>query len=172
MSQKYLLPCVCGKSLHVDASQAGSTIPCDCGKELEVPTLRGLQELAKVEVDDAGPSPAWSGAHGAAFTAGLAMLVLGIGLVVYAYPRMRAVQQMAEVDEHQIYNEEVANLSPSQLLDAWNEARQFGLVGRGQNPYVMSRKYRARMKAIAMTGVGLMVVGGIAMIGTLVGRKT
>jgi hypothetical protein len=172
MSQKYLLPCPCGKSLHVDASQAGSTIPCVCGKELEVPTLRGLRELAEVEVDEAGQRPAWSVAQGATFTAGLAVLVLGIGLVIYSYPRMRSVQQMAEVDEHKIYNEEVANLSPSELLDAWNEARQFGLVGRGQNPYVMSRKYRARMKAFALTGVGLMVVGGIVMVGAMVGRKT
>ena len=167
MALKYLLPCGCGESLHVDASQAGSTIPCTCGKELEVPTLRGLSQLAEVEVASVAGGDTWSPLQGTSFTVGLLLLVGGIGCVAYAYPRIRAAQEIAETDEHKLYDEGLTRLTPSELYDAWKDVRENGLLGRGQNPFVISRKFSARMKTLALVGLCLAVVGGIAIGGSI-----
>lgn len=45
----YLLPCSCGRRATVSASMAGERVRCECGAELEVPTLRGLSNLARDE---------------------------------------------------------------------------------------------------------------------------
>ncbi|MBP86482.1 MAG: hypothetical protein CMJ64_07190 [Planctomycetaceae bacterium] len=171
MAVKHLLPCGCGESLQVDASQAGSTIPCVCGRELEVPTLRGIRELAEVDVASVSSKTNWSPLQGASFTLGLVLVVVGIGVVAYGYPRLRAAQPYMEIDEHKLYDEILADLTPGELYDAWKEVREFGLNGRGQNEFVMGRKFSARMKTTTIVGLALTVVGGITIVGAMVGAK-
>ena len=45
MSQKYLLPCSCGKDVPIETAQAGGNVPCDCGQSLKVPTLLQIKKL-------------------------------------------------------------------------------------------------------------------------------
>lgn len=45
VSARYLLPCVCGKTVAVGPSQAGGSVACECGQSLDVPRLRDLREL-------------------------------------------------------------------------------------------------------------------------------
>lgn len=46
MSARYLLPCSCGASIPVAASQAGGALRCEaCQATLDVPRLRDLREL-------------------------------------------------------------------------------------------------------------------------------
>ena len=171
MAVKYLLPCGCGESLQVDVSQAGSTIPCACGRELEVPTLRGLRELAEVEVASISGKSRWTPAQGVLFTLGLVLLVVGIGAVAYGYPRVRAVQPIVEVDEHKLFSDSLEDLTPSQLYDMWKELHAHGLVERGKNAYVMNRKFSSQMKTITAVGLGLAVVGGIAIGASMIGTR-
>jgi hypothetical protein len=48
---KYPVPCECGKTLRVTATQAGMTLRCECGRDVEVPSLRQLRH------DPDGPVP-------------------------------------------------------------------------------------------------------------------
>src|SRR5678815_2344165 len=49
----YLLPCACGQQISVSAAQAGESLRCSCGAMVEVPTMRGLRELERVETSQA-----------------------------------------------------------------------------------------------------------------------
>src|SRR4051794_36101257 len=43
---QFSLDCLCGRTIAVLASQAGSKVRCDCGAELDVPSLSRLRDLA------------------------------------------------------------------------------------------------------------------------------
>jgi hypothetical protein len=45
MTTEYLLPCVCGRKLRVNTTQAGETVQCMCGTRLTVSNLRELSNL-------------------------------------------------------------------------------------------------------------------------------
>jgi hypothetical protein len=62
----YLLPCACGEKTPVTASQAGQSVRCSCGAQLEVPTLRGLRDLAQGD-SVARPARTWNNRHRATF---------------------------------------------------------------------------------------------------------
>ncbi|MBM4000761.1 MAG: hypothetical protein FJ297_14690 [Planctomycetes bacterium] len=49
--QQYVLPCACGRTRRVGASQAGEQVDCECGAKITVPTLRGLRALASAPDD-------------------------------------------------------------------------------------------------------------------------
>ena len=53
---KYLLPCSCGRSVTVEASQAGRQVHCDCGISLEVPTMLELARLERAKEAAAPPT--------------------------------------------------------------------------------------------------------------------
>jgi hypothetical protein len=52
MTQKYLLPCRCGKSVVVEPRQAGRTIACSCGASLLIPTMREIAALEPAPEED------------------------------------------------------------------------------------------------------------------------
>lgn len=45
----FAIPCECGKSLRVSASQAGTNKDCICGRSVPVPSFRDLQEKFQVQ---------------------------------------------------------------------------------------------------------------------------
>lgn len=54
MSVRYLLPCSCGQTVPVGASQAGGTVRCGaCEASLEVPRLGELRDLPTAEPEKA-----------------------------------------------------------------------------------------------------------------------
>lgn len=173
MAVKYLLPCGCGESLQVDASQAGSKISCACGNELEVPTMRGLRDLAPVEVDDVRESNQdWSMTQGASFSGGLLLVFIGIGLAAYAYQYVREAQPLASFDEQRHYSETIDDLTPVELLDHWNFWQAEGLAHRGTDPSVTARKYRRKYQTVMYVGAGIAVVGLIAMFASMFGKQS
>lgn len=170
MAVKYLLPCGCGENVQVDISQAGSTIPCVCGRELEVPTMRGLRELAQVETDTT-PKGDWSPTQGASFSLGLLLLLIGIGITGYAYRHYRVTTPLMGVDEHALYADELEKLTPSELFEDWQEIRREGLADRGQNLFVINRKYNKLMRMRMAIGLCVAVAGLLAIVVPLVGGK-
>lgn len=54
MSQKYLLPCSCGKFVPIETAQAGSDVVCQCGQSLKVPSMLKIKKLRTVEEALAG----------------------------------------------------------------------------------------------------------------------
>ncbi len=59
----FLLPCTCGRQTVVTPSQAGQAVRCECGAPLEVPTLRGLRELAPATAAGGGRVRVWGNRH-------------------------------------------------------------------------------------------------------------
>ncbi|MDR0703942.1 MAG: hypothetical protein LBF88_03050 [Planctomycetaceae bacterium] len=49
MSQKYLLPCSCGRSCEIETVQAGQMITCTCGQTQQVPSLLKIRNLPVAE---------------------------------------------------------------------------------------------------------------------------
>ena len=93
MRTKYLLPCICGQDIPVEATQAGQQVRCVCGVELEVPTLLNLIRLKPaVPPADAVPRRARSawGRRQQVMLVGLAIMAVGAlwaGWEVWARPR-------------------------------------------------------------------------------------
>jgi hypothetical protein len=76
---KYLLPCVCGQEIPVEATQAGQQVRCQCGVELEVPTLLNLTRLKSAAPPAAAPRrtrSAW-GHRQRVMLVGLAIMAVG-----------------------------------------------------------------------------------------------
>lgn len=120
MRVKYFLPCQCGNQIPVDTRQAGQEVRCDCGTTLEVPTMRGVTALERVEVEvevDKLPQPEMSGGwgvlQGVAVMGGVLML-LGCALFVFhrlAEPRLT------------IPDPDLSELTPIDSFYAWQDLR-------------------------------------------------
>ncbi len=80
---RFLLHCPCGQKVEVTGAQAGGRVACACGQTIDVPTLRELQSLERVE-DGATPYRArnWSARHGLIFLGGSIAVV---ALIVSAW---------------------------------------------------------------------------------------
>ncbi|NLY01941.1 MAG: hypothetical protein GXY83_38135 [Rhodopirellula sp.] len=110
MSEKYLLPCPCGRRLVVQPSQAGETIACPCGSQLEVPSMQAVRQLEIARtISNRGSAPGW-GWRQAIMLLGALILVSALGLALYLHcvrPRL--------ADPHV--------LSPGQTWAVWQELR-------------------------------------------------
>ena len=68
---KYLLPCDCGKSVSIGASQAGQTVSCMCGQALDVPAMREIRQLEPDEQSETSTGGRrWNATFGAFFAVG------------------------------------------------------------------------------------------------------
>lgn len=97
---RYLLECRCGKSLAVDAGQAGRSVRCECGAALDVPPMRQLVHLPSADAA-ADQRPLWTARQGLVFL-GLVILVGAAtfcGYLAWKYPQLDEVQIRREVDD-------------------------------------------------------------------------
>ncbi len=103
MSQKYLLPCSCGKTVPIEPSQAGGNVRCECGQTLKIPSLLQIKKLPVADFDSAeqlvltedGMKPT-SGANSSSVAASICLIgsvltVAAVGLCLYTvlltYPK-------------------------------------------------------------------------------------
>jgi hypothetical protein len=133
----FLLPCGCGQATIVTPAQAGQVVRCVCGAQLEVPTLRGLRQLAPATPSASkGKSRAWSNRHRVAFALILVSLVCLVG-AVYIVPQVPPaihVPTSAEIEAHfassppdqvmQVYQVLKSGLSATSPQFATNEQRR------------------------------------------------
>ena len=86
---RYLLPCVCGRRIPVAASQAGEQLQCECGQKLEVPTLRHLAALDRLEQHEVAPrrDKSWGARQGLVFLGAsiisFSRVFAGYGFLIY-----------------------------------------------------------------------------------------
>ena len=111
MSDKFLLPCSCGQAVVVEARQAGATVNCGCGKSLEVPTIRELARLQRVEGVEEVLPPLWTLRQGMIFL-GLAIALPAFAFTIYLYTQLPTLQE-SSIDEH------VKQLSPIESWALW-----------------------------------------------------
>ncbi len=170
---KYLLPCECGKAIAIDASQAGQQIACECGKQLEVPTLRGVRELAQVPESTSPRRQAaeWDASRGMIFAGSLILLVIGAAVSFFGYDGLRATPNITRQAETETFDKAIDDMSLDDAYETWKRIREHGLGERGENPYVNMRSFRAGRQRILVIGIVLCVGGLLGAIGATLGRR-
>lgn len=162
---RYLLPCSCGKSSSISAAQAGETITCSCGKRLEVPTLRGLRDLERVEPDAATLREAgrtWEDRHRVAFVL-VVIAVAALGTAGYLAARLPAKPVFISADNaeeaQREAEEKLRNSSGKQVLDLYEELKR----GLSAGPPIESTEETRQLMLWCMGiagGVALASLGG------------
>lgn len=169
MRTHYLLPCSCGRNLHVDASQAGLPLECVCGAKLEVPTMRGLAMLERVPeqstgaVEDAAP---WGPRQGLMFLGG-AILAVGLGITAFFAARVppEPAPDPAELADIQ---KQVDAIQPSQIIEIWQQQFRGGIgvpLTQTHDVYLyLLNERRVRLTlSLGLAAVGLALLGAGAL---------
>ncbi len=166
MSQRFLLPCSCGRTIPVGISQAGANVTCDCGQSVAVPTIRGLKALQPVK-EDSPPlktqkQSEFNGVnlHGAMFVVGLFLLFGGIALGGYYGNHYRQIDTKDYgVEEREYFDGEIDKLGAAQLLTTWEYLQHVG-IGEYEPPdHLVRRQAAAKAFRLTMAGVVLGVSG-------------
>lgn len=159
MSARYLLPCGCGQQVVVEARQAGLEVACACGARLSVPSIRGLNELARVEGAPPQAKRTWGPRQG--------VLLLG-ALIAVPCLVLAVAGHLAPLPEHPSYtldldlNQEQVEVMPvDRLFEMWEEFNES--FDTAENPELeVYRGIVARVRAWtwvytagAVLGVGL-----------------
>jgi len=150
---RYLLPCSCGKSSSVSAAQAGETIDCSCGKRIEVPTLRGLRDLERVEPDAQArraSGRAWEDRHRVAF---LLLLVVVGALATAGYLAMQLSKAPVFVSAGDV-EAELRDGRVEQVMGVYEQLKQ----GLTAGPTLESTEDKRRL---LLWGMG--IAGGVAL---------
>ena len=129
MKSRYILPCSCGKELPVDASQAGQEITCACGAKLEVPTMRKLTSLERLEPESVVPASGfkWSTRH-AVILVGLLVTAVSLGGMFLVYQKWSYFVEVKQPLSFGYLTSsmfvDVDDLSPFETNTVWDELRQ------------------------------------------------
>jgi hypothetical protein len=163
MATNYLLPCSCGKRNTVDSGQAGLNVRCECGAELNVPTLRGLSSLERVEAAPraaaAVPAKVWGPRQGLIFL-GSAILVAAAAAAFFFWWRMPEAPSLDP--NYQEYNRAfIDSKSPEELMEFWRECQ----VGITQPMWEMQLDSYDRI--VGELTQWEMLVGGVAAVGSI-----
>jgi hypothetical protein len=143
---RFLLPCACGQKHEVSSAQAGQRLTCSCGRQLDVPTLRELQSLERV--DEKTPTMAtarrWNARKGLVFL-GLTLVVIAVGGRVWLHqtrPRELAVvrllvppsEKKASFFDTIAYLDDFSKLSPADSWLTWQATAPAGIARGLTNP--------------------------------------
>ena len=94
------------------AAQAGDRFQCECGQRLEVPTLRHLTALERMEEAALPRAKSWGARQGIVF--------LGASIIAIAAVCMLVLQlQRPERIHEQLIQTNIDNLSPAEVWRAW-----------------------------------------------------
>ncbi|HEV3415602.1 MAG TPA: hypothetical protein VG056_02265 [Pirellulales bacterium] len=150
---KYLLSCTCGRRIPVAAAQAGEQLQCECGQQVEVPTLRHLTSLERLDDSSARPQRAWGARQGLIFLGACLIAVAVGGLLVLQLQKPQPIQEPAA-------NVDVAAMSPAEI---W---MQMDRLERGiKRQLSIEEAIRLRQHKIAMDYWELMRIAGLAVAG-------
>jgi hypothetical protein len=118
---KYLLPCVCGRQLPVEAGQSGTALDCECGRTVDVPTMRELARLKTAkETQDPNAKPLWGWRQSIVF---LGLLIV-VGAVAFgAYMQFSRSKPFDYAALHEKANE----LQPADAWGFWRAFRDCGI---------------------------------------------
>ncbi|HTM55177.1 MAG TPA: hypothetical protein VL175_14170 [Pirellulales bacterium] len=116
----YLLPCACGQQISVSAAQAGESLRCSCGAMVEVPTMRGLRELERVETSQAVRGDRWGDRQRLALALLVAAFVLWGG-AGYLFAKIPAALPPFDPNPPDPLTQ---NSTPEQTFDVYHELQR------------------------------------------------
>jgi hypothetical protein len=165
VSQKYLLPCACGRQYTIEPRQAGTTIHCACGGTLDAPTMMQITALEPVPPEDAVPSSlsAWGTRHRMGLVGVVLMIVGALGLAALALNH--PVPQVEEVDVA-VLRREAERLPPAVTWRYWE------MLKRGLDQQI-DEKYAAAMDRyrIGQGASSLVALVGAALLAAALVRR-
>ncbi len=135
MSNQYLLPCSCGKSVSVSQTQAGDIVTCVCGTNLTVPSIRELRKLRQVESLTrpqyrVKQESNWSPLQGVLFALGLLLVVAGGGVAgYYGFWHYLSIPHATDTSkvETEMWGEKLEGMTLSETVALWDLAIKQGL---------------------------------------------
>ncbi|MHB1035304.1 MAG: hypothetical protein ACYC35_18255 [Pirellulales bacterium] len=183
MKAKYLLPCSCGNRVEIESAQAGGSVRCTCGATLEVPALRSLAALERVEPKaDAVPASEakWTRWKGVAFL-GAVIAVAALAASLYLLMN-RPLLGEPRVNTEVIYRE-TAKLSPTQSWSLWLKLRS-GIRPKEQDRLDeiirqqtqgyeerLAQHQRWTLATFSLAGLGLLLAIGAVAVGWSEARR-
>jgi hypothetical protein len=172
MTAHYLLPCSCGQKVRVAVAQAGGEVGCACGKRLPVPTLRGIRQLEAASDVPTKSAPVWTRFHGAVFSSGLVLAVLGLAIMAlygYRYAQISGYTTDYSADVIKEMSAQLDQITPTQALEMWRtEILEEGL-GEPQPPIWVTAKARLNEHVWwIQCGGAMLALGAIMSVAALV----
>lgn len=162
MTEKYLLPCSCGKAVPITVAQAGSKVTCECGTALDVPKMRELCSLKRTGGSDE-PTPRASDYTGVTparvfFTVCLSIALLAATAALLLYVQ-RSKLDLGPTDQQlrQIETSTIDNFTPNQSMELWRNFVKTGLNPSQGSFWKEVRQQHAQLTA-AMKG-SLLIAG-------------
>src|SRR5260221_8593002 len=156
---RFLLPCACGRQLPVTAAQAGDQLQCECRQRIEVPTLRHLAALERVEDSAARRAKSWGARQGLVFLGASIIAIAAVCLLVLQLQKPQPIHE-------QLIQTNIEKMTPAQIWAAW-PALQHGIM-RSLLPVeaaiYQQRKYEIeswqdwRRATMAVAGAGIVLV--------------
>ncbi len=161
MTTKYLLPCSCGKSVAVAASQAGEKLQCTCGLQLEVPSMSAIRQLQTVaDAPTKRDQSHWSLLRGMLFAVGLVCLCCGIGAgIYYQWGRMQLDTSEKPWDDMANDLSQIDNLSPLEVWEILETTQKDGIGPQRPPDFVVSRRVSNILLQLIWGGIVLASIG-------------
>ena len=168
MATKYLLPCDCGKAVPIETSQAGEQVGCACGATLDIPTLRGIKQLAVEEpTSDAKPKAEWNALSGSMFSVGLLLAVIGVTAASYYFYQASLLPTEDPNWYGTVEAEKTLDTVDSfHLVDIWNDFVSTGLGERHEPQHIVNRATVAHYRLLGSCGAGAGVLGLLLIVGS------
>lgn len=171
MSARFLLPCDCGRKTTVDLRQAGRTVACPCGRSLDVPTMRRLRTMERVERAEETVRP-WSNVRGGVFAVGAALAVLSGVVAVLLLARGHYLDTQKPTIRRAAFEEWADGLTPEKSWQAWQELTDFQRhpLERPTPTHVRNRRTKKTMKTAALAALAMGALGAVLAAGALLAR--
>ena len=156
MSELYLLPCQCGKTVPVSVAQAGSQVQCGCGLPVEVPKMREIRALkpvpkSEVPVSHRDGENQYNGVTPQRAFFAICMCVGIIASIICGEMAFRLSQMQVAPPrdvEHVMDDRFVDGLTKTETLDVWMRFKKLGISGTPGSQWHETREEYARLKTL------------------------
>jgi hypothetical protein len=148
----------------VETAQAGQSLVCGCGRTLEVPTLRGLRLLQRIETVTRAPTRSgWNALQGTVFATGVVVLLCSLLFSGYtSLIRMQIDTRLPSPEALLDFLPDLEKMPPERLFEFWTSCRDVGLPP-GLSPHVTVCRYAASLERSRLIGLAAAAGGlGIA----------
>lgn len=178
MSNQYLLPCECGRTLPIEVHQAGQSLTCSCGKQLTVPSLRAIRQLPAATAE-AGPASAksadagkkWGPLQGTVFFLGAILFIAGIAISAHSY-YIYSLASQVKPDQTQYDKslEEIDKMSAAEVFEFWHIVSEMGMEAPESSIFAHAGNIAATKLRLTYAGAIATVVGLVtAIVSTFLG---
>lgn len=158
---QFLLPCECGRKHPVTTAQAGDQLACECGRTVDVPTLRHLTALERVEEEKSQAATSWGARQGLVFLGAAIVLLAVVGLVLLQVNEPKKIDDpIAVVRIDKMTPAQVWNVWPMLSVGIMRQLLPIEAATLAQNKFEIDAWREWRLAAFIAGGIGFAVIAG------------